>query len=208
MWAVALGGLLGPEWKAILSPLERERAAAFTVPEARARYIQTRFALRRILGGLLDLSPAAVEIGGAPGGKPILIGAVSTERKMEFNHTHTDGLALIAVAVGTPVGIDVEKLGRRADFNAIAVRFFSEAEQELLLGFPGEETFLGIWTRKEAVLKAFGSGLAGGMEAFSVGDAIGWSDRASHEGRSYALRSITVAEGYVAVLALDAGKAL
>ena len=202
---MALGGLLGSGWKAILSPLERERAASFAVPDARARYIQTRFALRLLLGGLLDRPPAAIEIGAAPGGKPILLGAVSAARKIEFNYTHTDGLALIAVAVGMPVGIDVEKLGRRADFDAIAGRFFSEAERGLLLDSPGEETFLGIWTRKEAVLKALGSGLSGGMGAFSVGEGRRWNEEACHEGRRYALRTIAASEAYAAALALDVG---
>ena len=189
-----------PEGGAILpSSGERERAASFADPVSRRRYTLTRLALRRVLGGLLEIMPGEVPLGVADGGKPILLPAAP--RRIEFNYTHTDGLALIAVAPGSPVGIDVERADRHADFQAIAARFFTEEEQAFLRKEPGETLFLHIWTRKEAVLKAAGTGLAAGMKSCSVARAEGWNARIPFGGCTYEVREVAVPEGYVAALA-------
>ncbi len=188
-------------WEDILSAPERERAAAFTAEVGRVRYVRTRFALRRILGGLLGVEPAAVAIDLDPGGKPVL-----ADGALEFNHAHTDGLALVAVARGTPVGIDVEREGRRSDFRAIAARFFASQERVFLEQEETEERFLQLWTRKEAVLKAAGTGLAGGMETFCVASRDGWHDGLVFEERGYVVRDIAVPEGYRAALAVLAAE--
>lgn len=192
-----LDGDLPAGWESVLSAPERERAAAFTVEAGRVRYVRTRLALRRILGGLLGVEPAALAIDLGPGGKPVLADAA-----LEFNHAHTDGLALVAVARGTPVGIDVERTGRRADGGAIADRFYSEEERGFLGNQPTEAAFLEIWTRKEAVLKATGEGIAGGLKECVVVAEGRWLDRVACCGRVYGVRGVAVPEGFVAALAV------
>jgi len=90
---------------------------------------------------------------------------------LNFNLTHSGGLALFAVACGTQVGIDLEEI--RPDFvrDKLAERFFSRAEVAQLTSLPREmqtQGFFSCWTRKEAFLKAKGVGLSQALDQFSV----------------------------------------
>ncbi|MDB5313770.1 MAG: hypothetical protein JWO38_7972, partial [Gemmataceae bacterium] len=86
-----------------LTPDERDRAGRYRVGPVRDQFVTARGWLRRLLGGYLGLPPHAVPITYAAYGKPVLPGA-----PLHFNVTHTNGLALIAVA-GRRVGVDVER---------------------------------------------------------------------------------------------------
>jgi len=80
----------------------------------------------------------------------------------------------VAIAFSrTPIGFDVEKKERRADFVSIAQRFFSvaEAAQIAAAGERAASLFVDLWTAKEAILKLEGSGISGGLER-----ALVWSE--------------------------------
>lgn len=71
--------------------------------------------------------------------------------------SHTDGLALIAIAGGR-VGVDVEHVTNRpadADLEDLVALTLAEHERAAL-GPAGPLGWLQLWTRKEAVLKATG----------------------------------------------------
>lgn len=94
---------------------------------------------------------------------------------VEFNLSHSGPCALLAFARKLPLGIDLERVERRVDPDEIARRFFDAREAEALGRLPAEarrQAFLELWTRKEAVLKALGRGLAFGLDrlAFAVTD--------------------------------------
>lgn len=93
---------------------------------------------------------------------------------VEFNLSHSGPRALLAFARKLPLGIDLERIERRVDPDEIARRFFDAGEADALGRLPSAEArrqaFLQLWTRKEAVLKALGRGLAFGLDrlAFAV----------------------------------------
>lgn len=152
-----------PEDWNVLAPDERARAERLRRPSARAQFVATRAALRRILGGRIGLEPPRVEFRIRPGGKPELAGA-GAESGWRFNVSHTDGLYLIAMARGFEVGIDVERgwTPGPGELAALVGRHFSTAERaqwESAVESDSMSAFLRIWTRKEAVLKASGVGL-------------------------------------------------
>ena len=92
-------------------------------------------------------------------GKPALAEPHTT---LHFNVTHTDGLALIALA-RRPVGIDIERIRPVSDPEGLVGRFFSAAERESYLALPAELRPAGFfrgWTCKEAVIKAAGLSVA------------------------------------------------
>jgi len=159
----AVGEREDPEDWNVLAPDERVRAERLRRPSARAQFVATRAALRRILGRRIKVEPAKVEFRIRAGGKPELAGA-GAESGWRFNVSHTDGLYLIALALGFEVGIDVERgwnpgVGELA---GLVVRHFSPAERTLWESSSESEAMsvlLRIWTRKEAVLKASGLGL-------------------------------------------------
>jgi len=115
-------------------------------------------------------------------GKPRLaVGLVSASQPdLRFSVSHSGELALIALTVGREVGIDLEYVDREIHFEGIARRFFTAAEITALLHLPPEmrrSGFFLCWTRKEAVLKARGEGLAASLDSFSVSLVPGESAR-------------------------------
>ncbi len=92
-------------------------------------------------------------------GKPFVEG----EKNIHISVTHASSLMLVAVD-DTEIGIDCEESVRRVrDAKALAARFFTPSEHELL-GKCGDgktnETFLKIWVAKEALVKLSGEGMA------------------------------------------------
>ena len=67
--------------------------------------------------------------------------------------------------------IVIRSVGPGRDFENIAKRFFAPEEQSYLLGLSPEErvhAFYRAWTRKEAYLKAIGTGLSFSSTRFSI----------------------------------------
>ena len=96
---------------------------------------------------------------------------------IEFNLSHSGRHVLIAFARGQALGVDVEAVeGRHRSIMAIAQRFFAPEEAAALARLDEAErrlAFLRLWTCKEAVLKALGSGLHFGLDRlrFTLDDA-------------------------------------
>jgi 4'-phosphopantetheinyl transferase len=156
IWRAALDD---PGWpgEEELPPEERERAAAFLRDELTRRWVASRWALRRVLGEYLEVAPAAVELEVGKHGKPQLTAATG----LEFNLSHSEGLALVAVAE-SPVGIDVEAIRPTRDLRAVAERALPTADVEALDAAPKDEqavVFYRAWTRHEAHIKCLGTGL-------------------------------------------------
>ncbi len=85
------------------------------------------------------------------------------DRSAEFNLSHTEGLALIGVSRGLPLGVDIEKVRsakmsprRLGEFIAIGAGLGGK----LLPSVGAERTFIQAWARLEAFTKARGRGLA------------------------------------------------
>lgn len=87
------------------------------------------------------------------------------ERTCDFSITHTQNNVFCAILDGEDssarVGIDAEDLDRPdfSNLQELATRWFVGEEQKTFLASPAKETFLRIWTRKEAYAKYTGEGL-------------------------------------------------
>ncbi|MES1203056.1 MAG: 4'-phosphopantetheinyl transferase superfamily protein [Pseudomonadota bacterium] len=154
-----------PGSAALLTEPERARALRFVFPVDSARYVAARSGLRRVLGGYRGGAPAAIRLAEGPHGKP----ALADEPYLQFNLSHCEDVAFLAVTTAGEVGVDIEAL---RPFEAGGVeRFFSRQEQNILAAAPQAErmrAFFQCWTRKEAVLKALGNGLARPLDSFDV----------------------------------------
>jgi 4'-phosphopantetheinyl transferase len=90
---------------------------------------------------------------------------------------------MIAAAVAPPdaaVGIDIERHASR-DVLGLVQTWFGPNEIAVVEA-AGPEAFYRIWTAREALAKALGSGLSGAMK---TGDAVGYQpgeDAWTHEG--------------------------
>lgn len=86
-------------------------------------------------------------------GKPYL-----KDLPFHFNISHTENS--IAICIGPkPMGVDIEMIRNTTLFEPVAVSQYHPNERTMLLANDNDETFLSIWTRKEALLKAAGTGL-------------------------------------------------
>jgi 4'-phosphopantetheinyl transferase len=142
-----------------LSQQERERAAGFLRVEACQRWVAARWALRGVLGRYLRQDPAAIGLDSTKRGKPRL-----ADGGIEFNLSHSGGLALIAVANEREVGVDVERIEPARDVLALAERALPPEIAAAVHAAPANErtaAFYPAWTRHEARLKCLGVGLGG-----------------------------------------------
>jgi 4'-phosphopantetheinyl transferase len=155
-------------YRSRLSAEELERADRFVTGELTRRFVVCRAVLRRVLGLAAEIPAEQVAFQFGPYGKP----ALALDRAgVEFNVSHTGDVALIALACGRVVGVDVETVCERITRDELASRFFSVQEREAYFSLPmgqRREAFFRIWTCKEAFLKAIGAGLSFPLGRFSV----------------------------------------
>lgn len=107
----------------------------------------------RLLASYLSVTPAALEFERSTGGKPRLRG-----EPLEFNLSHSEALALVAVTRELPVGVDVQSPHPNASKPWFAKRVCSAREFEHFAQSPSPDDLLRLWVRKEAVIKARGEG--------------------------------------------------
>jgi 4'-phosphopantetheinyl transferase len=172
VWRVSLNiserqraGMLG-----MLSADEVARAGRFYFEKDRNRFIAARGMLRKILGLYLGENPHRIRFAYTPKGKPVL-GTDFGCDALRFNLSHAGSYALYGFTRGRNVGIDLECIRYDIAVDPIVQRFFSPGEIRSLAGIKGEkrqEEFFRYWTRKEALLKAMGEGLAFPMEQCNV----------------------------------------
>jgi len=86
------------------------------------------------------------------------------EQKLSVSLAHTEGGAVARVAEGRRVGIDLERPERRPD--GFAELVLTPEERQLLP--EGDAWLARVWTAKEAVGKARGTGLAGDPRRFPL----------------------------------------
>ncbi len=144
---------------ACLTRDELTRAERFRFREDALHWMACRANLRIILGQVIQSPPTEVPLLLAKHGKPILAPPFDG---IHFNLSHCPDLALVAVGIDGPVGIDLEKCDRASDLLECESTFCHPLEIGKL---PFEtclkaKQLLRIWTAKEAVLKALGTGLS------------------------------------------------
>lgn len=172
VWHVDLARRPGvaPGLSDVLAADEAARATRFLQRADYERFVVGRAALRHILGRYLDLSPHEVPVELDAQGKPRLTpGQLGC--RLCFNLSHSGAHILIGVTDEHDIGVDVEWMRPELDIGPIAQRFFSPAEAAEVMGLPEGQrraAFYRCWTRKEAYLKARGTGLALGLDRFEV----------------------------------------
>jgi 4'-phosphopantetheinyl transferase len=155
-------------WHARLDVDRQERADRFRFARDRAVYVAAHALERLLLTTATGLPYAELRFVTGPHGKPELGPTPGCD--LHFNLSHTRGLVAIAVAVGHPVGIDVEAADRPDIGPELAERYFAPDEVDQLWKAPPErryEIFLRFWTLKESYIKATGEGLSCPLDSFS-----------------------------------------
>ena len=152
---------------------ERERAARLRCSQARSAFVQTRVALRTLLGHYLDLAPGAVALSSGAWGKPQLDAQMG---QLQFNVSHSGQLALIALSRAA-VGVDLEWQQADLDWRELLPLCCHPAEQADFRDASdaaGAERLLRLWTAKEAYLKGRGEGLSLPLTAIRLSTDDAW----------------------------------
>jgi 4'-phosphopantetheinyl transferase len=106
--------------------------------------------------------------------------------RLRFNLSHTDGMAVCAVALDVDVGADVEFSERPGQTVELAESFFAPDEVAALEALPAEhrrERFFELWTLKESYIKARGAGLSLPLDQFAFHLEPGRAPRVSFDPR-------------------------
>lgn len=195
----------------LLSQDEYQRAERFHRPTDRQRFIAGRGILRKILSQYLALAPDELRFVYNKYGKPFISDDQNLDA-LNFNLSHSDDMALYAVAHGRLVGVDIEHM--REDFATleIAERFFSKEEFEALKAAPGDQrtrAFFNCWSRKESYIKAIGMGVSYPLEGFTVTLASNDAPASlkvyadATEAARWSMYDLDVAEGYATALIVE-----
>lgn len=148
---------------AVLDTQERARASRFREPRHAAAYIASHGWLRRVLAAYAGIAAPQLRFIENGFGKPGLCGGA-----LHFNLSHAEAWAVVAVSRGFAIGIDIERTGR---FEAGILASFALGEERALARLPKTlrpDALACCWTRKEAYLKAIGTGLSTPLTSFEV----------------------------------------
>ena len=138
-----------------LSSQEMGRAKRISNPRAKFQFIYGRAVLREILRSYLG-KDAILDVGRY--GKPFL-----SNGSLQFNVSHSNEMLAIALSNGPPIGVDIEEIkeiperGYFNDFSLLPSSFDLDSPQCYEKELDG---FYLAWSRREAVMKALGLGLA------------------------------------------------
>lgn len=161
--------------QACLDAPEAARAARFIFPRDRDRFVRAHGYVRRRLGAFLRMPAAEVPIVGGEGEKPFVDG-----RPVSFSLSHSGSTAVLAVAAGGDLGVDVETLDRSeslaADLEGLCDFCLTATERAAVFATSRDQRirrFLSYWTAKEARMKLLGEGMALAPHTISLALADG-----------------------------------
>lgn len=158
-----LPGELAPYF-AQLSTEEQARVHRYVFERDQRQSLCAHLLKRQVLARYCEVEPAALQFGVHEYGKPYL----ADFPQWHFNISHAQGLVMLAVRRDHALGVDVETPRAQLQPLELAQRYFHPGEQALFVGKTPEDIatlFYRLWTCKEAILKAYGVGIAHHLEA-------------------------------------------
>lgn len=203
------------EFSRTLAADELARAARFHFDGDRRHFVAARGFLRAVLGSYLRLSPSDVQFTYGEHGKPRLADSAQ-DRQLTFNLSHSGNVAMLALADGRPVGVDLELMRPLPVVEAVAPTIFSEGDLAVfnaLSDAPRQQAFFDAWSRKEALVKAIGAGFSMSVKDVEVTFLPNAPARLVRLHRSttlaaeWTLRQVDAPTGYRAALAVSGSPA-
>jgi 4'-phosphopantetheinyl transferase len=176
VWHLALAGDVFDDFANVLTELDIARGKKFVFERDRNRFLRARYCARSLLGAYLMMSPQDVPIEISEYGKPFL----PPSCQMAFNLSHSGDAGVFAIGrvadteggVNSAIGIDIEVIRRPSDIRSLATSVFSVVELTEFAALADDALslpFFTCWTRKEAYLKAIGTGLMSEPRSITVG---------------------------------------
>jgi 4'-phosphopantetheinyl transferase len=179
VWHLALAGDVFDDYTNVLTELDIARGKKFVFERDRSRFLRGRYCVRNLLGAYLQMNPQEVPIAIGKHGKPF----VPSHYRMAFNLSHSGDAGVFAIGrvagnadiedcMNNAIGIDIEAIRRPTDIRQLAASVFSAVELKEFGALADDALslpFFTCWTRKEAYLKAIGTGLMSEPRSITVG---------------------------------------
>jgi len=189
-----------------LSEKESVKSRRFRFPGDRMSYIAVHGLLRLMLGRYLGIPPETVDITYNEFGKPSVTGY---SRQVFFNLSHSSGVSVLGFDPKNELGIDVERMHEEFEYESIVQLFFTKKEGRYIQHSKEEsrKRFYEIWTRKEAYLKAIGTGITENLRVEVLKERMNgktaWDYGSGHS--DFIFRSILFEQNYRITLAMNPG---
>lgn len=142
------------DFEKTLHPSILEKAKRFVREEDHIAYLSRHHSLNLILANHLNYHPSAVIIEKNEFGKPYL-----KENPFYFNLSKSKEFFCILLS-NIECGVDIEVIRNVSNMKVVADLHFHPQEKKYCETGEFNERFLTVWTRKESLLKAVGTGLA------------------------------------------------
>jgi len=181
-----------PDMLSIVSESRRQRIARFIRREDALRGLFGEWLIRTVASEKCALRPDEIEIAADGRGKPYFCNCGT----IHFNLSHAGSWVLAAFAL-EPVGVDVEAV-RPIDLD-VASMVFSGQECSVLLSLPPDrqiDHFYRLWTLKESLIKALGTGFSCDLREFSFTFDGGHCEVRGPLKERYWFRQYDIEDGY------------
>lgn len=145
------------KFESSLSIDELTRVENFRFKAQKDQFIAARGGLRNLLSEYLGQKPAEICFCYGEYGKPYI-----ENTDLNFSLSHSGNHIVYAFTRGASIGVDIEEIKNNIDFFSLGELIFSKREYAQFLTISEPEKALAFyrgWTRKEAYLKAIGTGV-------------------------------------------------
>ena len=190
---------------ATLSQDERKRVRRLANPLDQYRFRAAHRSVRRILGRYLKRAPGSLVFEFNEAGKPFLK-ATDRSRRISFNLAHSGRYGLLAVGSNREVGVDIEIERTLDDLVGMARQIMSAVEWQSFQSIPSvsaQGVFFSLWTRKEALLKAIGTGFLTDPRNLDLGLANGATAPIAFQGTVWSVEPLTICAPTKAAIAIE-----
>jgi 4'-phosphopantetheinyl transferase len=188
----------------LLNEAEKESAERFRFEGDRNRYSVGRHALRMLISKYLSINPAEIIFFTNEGRKPVI---KIPSPGIHFNISHSGEWVIIGFA-DQELGVDIEKIDPGFGFQDLLEEHFSTEEKDFIAeATDTRHAFYYLWTRKEALTKAWGTGLQENLKEVRV---LYKNSGIELNKKNWKLESFTISALYPAAIAfpLDLEKIL
>lgn len=196
----------------VLDDSERQRCSRY-LPDPRRRFVLCRAALRSLLCAYLDCPNERLTFPVTKFDKPVAQTG-GTQTFAGFNVSHSGDHGLIAISPSRRIGVDVEEVAPKRHLASLIESVMGHEERtelDQLDEAPKLRQFFRLWTFKEALIKALGTGFSTDISRFQVpvnlrsGESTGYFRFPHLPSVTWRLEDLSTPE-FVAALAYETNK--
>ncbi len=192
----------------VLSLAQRQFSLSIKHPHKRLQSLLGRVLVQHLVSHYRQCAPQQIRWGHTALGKPFVSAENSTD--IHINLSHSGDYVVVAISSDYEMGVDLERERDLSDCLGLAERFLHLEDWNYLASLTDivqRKLFFKLWSRHEAVLKAEGTGWAGGsghgkLRLMNIDAPDPTLSPVHLEAGNFLLYDLPFEEGYAAALAI------